>query len=155
MLKANKITIIIIALFIVATISSSVLAASLSEVKYADSKITVSGTCETGNQAAIAIFNSDKQPIYFATVKVENSKFNEILPANFDFENGETFTIKVANYNGDEVSTESFVVNTENAKGIAGEEEKDVTPKTGVTYNLEIFSLLGVAAIITKLVLKK
>ena len=148
--KIKNITIVLITLFLLTITASSVSAATLSDVKCVDSKITVSGTCTTSDQVTIAIFDSDKQPIYFGTVKVEEGKFNSVLPATFDLKEGETFTAKTSDYDGTGVSTDTFVATKTQSEQ---KEQKDETPKTGDYLIFYVIALIvasvGIVASIT------
>ncbi len=114
MINGKKIVIAIVTFVMAAMFTVPALAADLNEVTFTDSKITVSGSCTTSNQVQVIVFDYNNQPLFFSTVDVVQDSFNKTLDAVFDLEAGKTYTIKVADYNGKNVSTDTFTVETEN-----------------------------------------
>lgn len=88
--------------------------------------------------------------MYFATIDVVNNTFDKTLDASFNFEEGETYTIKVADYRGNGVVTKTFVAEEVDPN------EKDNTPKTGIENNI-VYILLGtvVLASVSAIVINK
>lgn len=140
MLKTKSIIIILITLFLVIIMSSSIYAATLNEVKYSNSKITISGTCTTSNQVQVIVFDLNKQPMYFATASVTNNKFNKTLDATFNLEEEKNYTVKISDYDGKNVSEGNFTVAKVDNK--VGNNEKDDTPKTGTIEYIAIASIV-------------
>lgn len=122
MFKFKNIMIVVLTLFLLSMIPTNINAASLSNVIYENGEITVKGKSPNTTQVQIAIFKTDKSPIYFATLDVKNGIFNSKLPATFDFDEGE-YIIRVADYDGTNISNKTFNVE------LSG--EIDDTPKTG------------------------
>jgi len=116
----------LLALIAAVLFSTTAYAAELASVTYADSHITVSGTCTTSDQVQVAVFDAANQPIYFATVDVNNNAFNKTLDAVFALKPGETYTVKVADYNGTHVSAKTVTANsTEHTHSYAAAWESD------------------------------
>lgn len=113
MINVKKITTVILTFTLVLLFAVPALAADLNEVTFADSKITVSGSCTTNNQVQVIVFDYNNQPIFFSTVDVVQNSFSKTLDAAFDLEAGKTYTVKVADYNGKNVSTDTFTVESE------------------------------------------
>ena len=68
MINVKKITTVILTFTLVLLFAVPALAADLNEVTFADSKITVSGSCTTSNQVQVIVFDYNNQPIFFSIV---------------------------------------------------------------------------------------
>jgi len=114
MINVKKTVMAILTFVMVMLFTVPALAADLNEVTFADSKITVSGSCTTSEQVQVIVFDYNNQPIFFSTVDVVQNSFHKTLDAVFDLEEGKTYTVKIADYNGKNVSTDTFTVESEN-----------------------------------------
>ena len=110
MTDAKRIILAVLAFAMISMASVSASAAQLDGVTFADSKITVSGSCSTSDQIQVIVFGPDHQPLFFSTVDVSDNAFHKTLDAVFNLTEGQTYTVKVADYNGKNVSTDTFTV---------------------------------------------
>jgi len=174
MINVKKIVMVILTFVMVTLFTVPALAADLNEVTFADSKITVSGRCTTSDQVQVIVFDYNNQPIFFSTVDVVQNSFSKTLDAVFDLEEGKTYTVKIADYNGKNVSTGTFTVESENTNhwrervsSVRGQKETAViaatgaSPQTGDTGNMIIwisllfFSGCTLATLVSKAKLRK
>ena len=114
MINVKKIVTVILTFAMVMLFTVPALAADLDEVTFAGSKVTISGSCTTSNQVQVIVFDYNNEPIFFSTVDVNNNSFGKTLDAAFNLEEGKTYTVKVADYNGKNISTDTFTVEPEN-----------------------------------------
>lgn len=121
-------------------ITKNVNAASITEVKYVDDKISINGA-GTG-EIQIVLFGLDNSPLYFTTVTAESDKFSITLPKIEGLKEGK-YNVKVADYNGTNADTKSVEITpTESIKN----------PQTydGIKLYviLAIISLIGIISMI-------
>lgn len=88
-------------------ITKNVNAASITEVKYVDNKISINGA-GTG-EIQIVLFGLDNSPLYFTTVTAESDEFSITLPKIEGLKEGK-YNVKVADYNGTNADTKSVEV---------------------------------------------
>ena len=100
----------IVSIIIIAILSSSVYAGTVSSVNTAENqgKITVSGTAETGVLAvAVTVYSGDNL-VYMETTNVNSDgTYNVELGKTFD---DGIYTVKVADYNGGDYTTKENVI---------------------------------------------
>lgn len=105
-IKMKKIFIVIITLFIMIPLIN-LNAATITEAEFANGRIIVKGTGE--GEVQIVIFGFDKLPLYMTTTTVEeDGTFSITLPEIEELIEDKTYTIKVSDYDGTNVSTRTF-----------------------------------------------
>ena len=82
-------------------------AATITETSYKNGRITIKGTGE--GELQLVLFGLDNNPLYLTTVTAEDGEFSITLPEIVGLEPG-TYTIKVADYDGKNVSIKTVEV---------------------------------------------
>jgi hypothetical protein len=139
MSKVKSITALIITLLMTMLLCTSVSAADLNIVTYDNSKIKVEGTCTTSDQVQVIVFDANNQPLYFATVDVVDNAFSKTLDASFDLIQESTYTVKVADYNGSNLSKKTFVVSSSSDNGDTTVNVNAETTQTGDYSNMVLW----------------
>ncbi len=102
---------------------SYVKAASITETKYENGKISISGTGD--GEIQVVLFGLDNSPLYLTTVTAENSTFSITLPEFIGLKEG-TYNIKVSDYDGTNVSTASVKISYYDGANVSIETDTEV-----------------------------
>ena len=152
--------ILIIFLFTMIILPTTIYATTITKTEYSNNKITVTGTGEASETVQIVLFDLENNVKYLTTTKTDsNGKFEITLPEISGLSDG-TYTIKTGNYNGTNTATSNVevkTVNNQEQNNTIENQEKDDTPKTGenAIFYLPVIMLFSGIVIITTMKLNK
>ncbi|MFA5602260.1 MAG: hypothetical protein WDA21_00795 [Bacilli bacterium] len=105
----KKVLFIILTLFVF-LLPIYVQAATITETEYSNGRISIDGTGE--GEIQIVLFGLDDLPLYMTTVAAESGVFSITLPEIDGLSEG-TYTVKISDYDGTNISTDIVEVTAE------------------------------------------